>query len=90
MSITALVVDDEPIARHAIMRLLRDDPDIELLGECGDGASAVLAIRKQNPPGVPHPVPRDGMRWSNIACAQPPPSSSPLSTVLVRASKPIP
>lgn len=49
MSITALVVDDEPIARHAIVRLLRDDADIELLGECGDGVSAVEAIRGQSP-----------------------------------------
>ena len=49
MSITTLVVDDEPIARQAIVRLLRDDPDIELLGECGDGASAVEAIRRQSP-----------------------------------------
>lgn len=49
MSITALVVDDEPIARHAIVRLLRDDAEIELLGECGDGASAIAAIRSQSP-----------------------------------------
>jgi two-component system LytT family response regulator len=49
MKISALVVDDEPIARHAIVRLLRDDPDIELIGECGDGASAVKAIRAQSP-----------------------------------------
>jgi two-component system LytT family response regulator len=49
MSITTLVVDDEPIARHAIVRLLRDDPDIELVGECGDGVSAVDAIRRQSP-----------------------------------------
>ena len=49
MSIGALVVDDEPIARHAIVRLLRDDADIELLGECGDGVSAVAAIRSQSP-----------------------------------------
>jgi two-component system LytT family response regulator len=49
MSISALVVDDEPIARHAIVRLLRDDPEIRLLGECGDGASAVNAIRSQTP-----------------------------------------
>jgi two-component system LytT family response regulator len=49
VSIATLVVDDEPIARHAIVRLLRDDPDIELLGECGDGASAVTAIRNQSP-----------------------------------------
>jgi len=47
--IAALVVDDEPIARYAIVRLLRDDPDIELLGECNDGASAVEAIRNRSP-----------------------------------------
>ena len=49
MSITVLVVDDEPIARRAIVRLLRDDPDIEVLGECGDGVAAVEAIRSQSP-----------------------------------------
>ncbi|HEX7802878.1 MAG TPA: response regulator [Pseudoxanthomonas sp.] len=49
MSIGVLVVDDEPIARHAIVRLLRDDEEIEVLGECGDGVSAVAAIRNQSP-----------------------------------------
>ena len=49
MSIATLVVDDEPIARHAIVRLLRDDPQIEIVGECGDGVSAVKAIREHSP-----------------------------------------
>ena len=49
MTITALVVDDEPLARRAIVRHLGNDPDIELLGECGDGSSAVQAIRQQSP-----------------------------------------
>ncbi|URL56866.1 response regulator transcription factor [Luteibacter flocculans] len=49
MKIATLVVDDEPIARHAVLRLLRDDPDILIAGECGDGASAVRAIREQSP-----------------------------------------
>lgn len=49
MSLTALVVDDEPIARHAVVRLLREDPDIEVAGECGDGVSAVAAIRDRSP-----------------------------------------
>ncbi|OEY99470.1 MULTISPECIES: response regulator [Stenotrophomonas] len=49
MSIRVLVVDDEPLARRAIVRLLADDPEIELLGECGDGVSAVKAIREQSP-----------------------------------------
>jgi two-component system LytT family response regulator len=49
MSISVLVVDDEPIARRAIVRLLGEDPSLELLGECGDGVSAVAAIRAQSP-----------------------------------------
>lgn len=49
MSLTVLVVDDEPIARHAIVRLLRDDPEIDIVGECGDGISAVGAIRSHSP-----------------------------------------
>lgn len=49
MSIAVLVVDDEPLARHAVVRLLREDPDIELLGECGDGVSAAAAIRERSP-----------------------------------------
>jgi two-component system LytT family response regulator len=46
---SVLVIDDEPIARRAIVRLLHDEPDIDVLGECGDGASAVVAIRSQAP-----------------------------------------
>jgi two-component system LytT family response regulator len=49
MSVGVLVVDDEPIARRAIVRLLAEDPALELLGECGDGVSAVAAIRAQSP-----------------------------------------
>jgi two-component system LytT family response regulator len=49
MSITTLVVDDEPIARRAIVRWLQHDPEIELLEECGDGLSAVQAIRRHSP-----------------------------------------
>lgn len=49
MRLSALVVDDEPIARHAIVRLLREDPEIGIPGECGDGASAVAAIRDRSP-----------------------------------------
>jgi len=49
MKIATLVVDDEPIARHAVIRLLQEDPDIALLGECGDGLSAAQAIRERSP-----------------------------------------
>ena len=49
MTVRTLVIDDEPIARHSIVRLLREDTDIVLVGECGDGASALAAIRRLAP-----------------------------------------
>jgi two-component system LytT family response regulator len=69
VSITVLVVDDEPIARHAIVRLLRDDPDIELLGECGDGASAVEAIRSRSPELVFLDIQMPAMNGMEVAAA---------------------
>jgi len=47
--IRALVVDDEPIARLAIVRLLKEDADVDRVDECGDGASALKAIRQSAP-----------------------------------------
>jgi two-component system, LytTR family, response regulator len=44
-----LIVDDEPVARRRIRRLLRLHPDVQVAGECGDGAAAVDAIRTLNP-----------------------------------------
>ena len=44
-----LIVDDEPLARERIRTLLRDEPDIELIGECADGKEAVAAIQGKNP-----------------------------------------
>lgn len=49
MMIRALIVDDEPLARRAIARFLGKDADVELVGECGDGESAVEAIHERKP-----------------------------------------
>jgi two-component system, LytTR family, response regulator len=49
MSIGALVVDDEPLARRTIARFLQRHTDVEVVGECGDGESAVRAIRERRP-----------------------------------------
>jgi two-component system, LytTR family, response regulator len=49
MSLRVLIVDDEPVARRRIRRLLREDREIEIVGECGDGASALTAIRTLSP-----------------------------------------
>ena len=47
--IGALIVDDEPLARTNIVNLLRSDPGISLVGECGSGIEAVKAIRELRP-----------------------------------------
>jgi len=42
-------VDDEPAARAAIRELLADDPEIQVVGECADGRTALEAIRSGAP-----------------------------------------
>ncbi len=48
-SIRALVVDDEPLARRNVTVLLRGDPDIGSIEECGSGVEAIEAIRRWKP-----------------------------------------
>jgi two-component system LytT family response regulator len=49
MKIRALIVDDEPLARRGLLRLLKNDTDIEVVGECGDGDCAVSTILSKKP-----------------------------------------
>jgi two-component system, LytTR family, response regulator len=44
-----LVVDDEAPARRKILRLLREEPAVEISGEADSGEAAVAAIKKQHP-----------------------------------------
>lgn len=47
--IRAIIIDDEPLARERIRTLLREESDIEIAAECGDGRKAVAAIRRHAP-----------------------------------------
>jgi len=47
--IRALVVDDEPLARSNLTVLLRADPDIASIAECGSGLEAMEEIRRSKP-----------------------------------------
>jgi two-component system, LytTR family, response regulator len=49
VNIRTLIVDDEPLARERVKRFLRDEKDIEILGECGNGAAAVKSIKSEKP-----------------------------------------
>ncbi|MFK2853078.1 response regulator [Dyella humi] len=48
-SIHVLVVDDEALARRNLTLLLRNDPDIASVIECGSGLEAIKEIRRSRP-----------------------------------------
>jgi two-component system LytT family response regulator len=48
MKIRTLIVDDEPLARERLRTLLEAEPDIEVVGECGDGRTAVEMLQAQD------------------------------------------
>ena len=47
--IRVLIVDDEPLAREGVRSMLERESDIDIIEECSDGRSAILAIEKQVP-----------------------------------------
>ncbi len=47
--IRVLLADSDPFARERIDSLLKDDPDIEIVGECSTGYGAVAAINELDP-----------------------------------------
>jgi two-component system LytT family response regulator len=49
MTLRAVLVDDEPLARKRLRRLLAAHADVEICGEAGDGASAVGLIETSTP-----------------------------------------
>jgi len=49
MKIQALIVDDEPLARDRLQKLLDADPDVTVLGQCSNGKEAVKTIRTEKP-----------------------------------------
>ena len=48
-TVRVLIVDDEPLARDCMRLALCHAADVQIVGECGDGASAVDAIRQHSP-----------------------------------------
>ena len=44
IKLRTLIVDDEPLARERLRALLRDEPAVEITGECASGTEAIAAI----------------------------------------------
>jgi two-component system LytT family response regulator len=51
MTIRAVIVDDEPLARLRVRELLAEAEDVEVIAECANGAAAIQAI-EESPPDV--------------------------------------
>jgi two-component system, LytTR family, response regulator len=49
MKIRTLIVDDEPLARQRVRLLLKEEPDLELVGESEAGVEAVAHIQSVKP-----------------------------------------
>jgi two-component system LytT family response regulator len=49
MTIRALIVDDEAVARRRVRRLLAGEADIEIIGECSHGLQALAIIESERP-----------------------------------------
>lgn len=49
MKVRTIVVDDEPLARERLMKLLRAESEIEIVGEAANGRAAVDLLRQEKP-----------------------------------------
>ena len=49
MTITTVIADDEQPARDELAYLLRDFPDIEVLGQARNGVETVALVRELSP-----------------------------------------
>jgi two-component system, LytTR family, response regulator len=69
--VRALIVDDEPLARRGLAVMLRRFKDIYIVGECGDGRSAVDTILERSPDVVFLDIQMPGMDGFEVLRALP-------------------
>ncbi|MFF0205629.1 response regulator [Streptomyces sp. NPDC005017] len=73
MSVRVVVADDQELVRIGFGMILQAQPDIEVVGEAGDGAEAVDAVRRLSPDvlllDIRMPV-MDGLEAARRVCAE--------------------
>ena len=65
MKIKLLVIDDSAFMRTAVRLMLKDDPDIEIVGEARDGLTAINMVESLNPHVITMDVEMPGMDGLN-------------------------
>ena len=66
--IRVMLVDDHMVMRQGLARLLREEPDVEIVGEASDGESAVKLVRQVLPDVVLMDI--NMPRMSGIECTR--------------------
>jgi DNA-binding NarL/FixJ family response regulator len=79
-----LIVDDHNVVRQGLRFLLEHEPDIEVVGDCADGESAVRAVEDLVPNVVLLDLQMPGM--DGITCLRRVKASSPATQVIVLTS----
>jgi two-component system, LytTR family, response regulator len=69
--VRVLIVDDEPLARRGVVHRLRRFKDVEIVGECADGVSAVESILERSPDVVFLDIQMPGMDGFEVLHALP-------------------
>jgi DNA-binding NarL/FixJ family response regulator len=49
MTIRIVVADDHTLVRQSVIKALRTEPDVEVVGEAADGAAALIAVERHRP-----------------------------------------
>ena len=70
--IRTLIVDDEVLARQNVEALLRNDPDIQIVGQAGNGQQALEAVREHRPDLVFLDVQMPGISGFEVLAKLPP------------------
>ncbi|MDN3495677.1 response regulator transcription factor [Planococcus sp. APC 4015] len=74
MSVSVLVVDDQPVIRTAIANLIAHEPDLEVVASAASGAEAVRLARRLAPDVVVMDIRMpdgDGIQATREICAEP-------------------
>jgi DNA-binding NarL/FixJ family response regulator len=61
MTVRVVLADDQPLVRAALRMVITDAPDIEVVGEAGDGSEAVEAAERQRPDVIVMDIRMPGM-----------------------------
>lgn len=67
-----LVIDDEPLARERLARMLAAFPSLIIAGECADGPSALEQIRTLDPDAIFLDIEMPGCSGLDVAASLPP------------------